>query len=393
MEAEAQCAYLNEINLTDGTITDDSDIWLFGGKTVYKNFFNHSKQVMEFNVENIVHHFKLTREQMILLALLVGSDYTVGLQGVGPVTALEILAAFPPSKTTHEFNLSHSQLLSGLGEFRRWFKKGCAPGPGRTSLKSKLKNVNFTENFPSLHVVQAYMEPTVDTSKESFTWAKPNILGLTEFARIKFGWTKEKSEEILSPIVKRLNDNRIQKSIKEYFKTTLKVDVGEAESKMSKRVKVAVNRLNCGPEQEEEVKIPRKRQQKNTKEVKKAKDARKKQASQLTDVPAGLERDEDVKFLLETAGSSSSKVEEVKELVENQLKNIRKNTQPNVKSVHKKEVIPQREREKSDLLKRKLKAIEVFRKSKQGPGYVQKRQKTKTAPKEEAELSESSSSD
>lgn len=39
MEAEAQCAYLNEINLTEGTITDDSDIWLFGGKTVNKNFF------------------------------------------------------------------------------------------------------------------------------------------------------------------------------------------------------------------------------------------------------------------------------------------------------------------------------------------------------------------
>ncbi|CAH0557370.1 unnamed protein product [Brassicogethes aeneus] len=38
MEAEAQCAFLDDVNLTDGTITDDSDIWLFGGKTVYKNF-------------------------------------------------------------------------------------------------------------------------------------------------------------------------------------------------------------------------------------------------------------------------------------------------------------------------------------------------------------------
>uniref|UniRef100_A0A182SWL0 XPG-I domain-containing protein n=1 Tax=Anopheles maculatus TaxID=74869 RepID=A0A182SWL0_9DIPT len=32
MEAEAQCAFLNQIEMTDGTITDDSDIWLFGGK-------------------------------------------------------------------------------------------------------------------------------------------------------------------------------------------------------------------------------------------------------------------------------------------------------------------------------------------------------------------------
>lgn len=57
MEAEAQCGFLNEINLTDGTITDDSDVWLFGGRTVYKNFFNQSKHVMEFDAENIQQSF------------------------------------------------------------------------------------------------------------------------------------------------------------------------------------------------------------------------------------------------------------------------------------------------------------------------------------------------
>lgn len=57
MEAEAQCAFLDAIGLTDGTITDDSDIWLFGGKTVYKNFFNQSKRVMEYKAEDIQHFF------------------------------------------------------------------------------------------------------------------------------------------------------------------------------------------------------------------------------------------------------------------------------------------------------------------------------------------------
>ena len=43
MEAEAQCAILDLTDQTSGTITDDSDIWLFGARHVYKNFFNKNK--------------------------------------------------------------------------------------------------------------------------------------------------------------------------------------------------------------------------------------------------------------------------------------------------------------------------------------------------------------
>lgn len=79
MEAEAQCAYLNEICLTDGTITDDSDIWLFGGQTVYKNFFDQNKHVLEFKSDNIQRLFHLDRQKLIQLSFLVGSDYTQGI--------------------------------------------------------------------------------------------------------------------------------------------------------------------------------------------------------------------------------------------------------------------------------------------------------------------------
>ena len=42
-EAEAQCAALDRTDQTHGTITDDSDVWLFGGRHVYKNFFSQNK--------------------------------------------------------------------------------------------------------------------------------------------------------------------------------------------------------------------------------------------------------------------------------------------------------------------------------------------------------------
>lgn len=44
-EAEKACAYLNMIGRCDGVITDDSDVLLYGARTVYKNFSLDNKKV------------------------------------------------------------------------------------------------------------------------------------------------------------------------------------------------------------------------------------------------------------------------------------------------------------------------------------------------------------
>lgn len=76
------------------------------------------------SVENIhlyVFYFpELSRAQLIQLAFLVGSDYTPGLKGVGPVTALEILSFFKESNEEEE---SRRVILSGLEKFKEWLKK------------------------------------------------------------------------------------------------------------------------------------------------------------------------------------------------------------------------------------------------------------------------------
>lgn len=89
---------------------------------------------------------ELARSHLVLLALLVGSDYTVGLTGVGPVTALEILSTFPVSRPDSR---DAHELLVSLTRFREW----CCNRPDtHSALAKKLRNVDVHEGKHGLQV-------------------------------------------------------------------------------------------------------------------------------------------------------------------------------------------------------------------------------------------------
>ena len=250
MEAEAQCAELVSLGLVDGVVTDDCDIFLFGGTRVYKNMFNSNKFVECYLSNDIEKELSISRDQLIGLAHLLGSDYTEGLPGIGPVTALEILSEFPSPDT-------------GLEEFREWWTatqlNGLKPNQETTTFRKKFKRAQATKlflpaQFPSHAVTEAYLKPDVDSNPEQFQWGVPDLDQLREFLMQTIGWSQERTDEVLVPVIRDMNQREregTQANITRFFGGNVGagVNLGEGAEKNvekgSKRMREAVGKLKA----------------------------------------------------------------------------------------------------------------------------------------------------
>ncbi|CAL8404077.1 unnamed protein product [Boreogadus saida] len=208
-EAEAQCACLDRRELTHGTITDDSDVWLFGGRHVYRNFFSQSKYIEHYQYTDLHNQLGLDRSKLINMAYLLGSDYTDGVPGVGYVTGMEILNEFPGPN------------LEPLTQLSTWWsaaKQRKASDPRDSKVKKKLRSLQLTAGFPNPLIAQAYLHPTVDQSESAFSWGRPHLEQIKEFCQSRFGWTNKKTDEALLPVIKQLNSQQSQPRIDSFFR-------------------------------------------------------------------------------------------------------------------------------------------------------------------------------
>lgn len=198
MEAEAQCAELVSLGLVDGIITDDSDIFLFGGTRVYKNMFNQSKYVECYLTSDMEKEYALHRQKLISFAHLLGSDYTEGIPGIGPVTALEILTEFA---SLEEFRDWWTQVQVGMnmsspeGSHAAFYKR----------FKKNASKIFLPPTFPDANVDNAYFEPEVDSDPSFFQWGVPDLHGLRNFLMTTIGWSQERTDEILVPVIRDMN--------------------------------------------------------------------------------------------------------------------------------------------------------------------------------------------
>jgi len=235
-EAEAQCATLEKLGLVDGIVTEDSDAFIFGGRTIYKNIFDEMKYTEAYISDDAEREMSLGHNEMVALAMLLGGDYTEGVKGVGIVNAMEVLEAFPVK----------DGLKQGLSEFRKWLdgfdlseEVNSMSAPVRdfdAKHKSAKGRWSVPDSFPCSRVISAYVSPVVDTSRQEFSWGEPDSEGLVTFSAKNMGWTKEETLKYLDPILHKMGDGYRQTRIDSFMKYEDSITFAKVQSKRLQKV-------------------------------------------------------------------------------------------------------------------------------------------------------------
>lgn len=277
-EAEAQCAVLEQLGIVQGVVTEDSDAFLFGAKTVYKNIFNDKKFVEVYLAEDAEREMGLAREDLVALAYFLGSDYTEGVTGVGIVNAMEIIQAF-------SMRTADGGPLAGLAKFKKWLDGYDFMGELVVGLKSKrmskakreesereknkkrLKKTSAEQaamdldeeealsgeeeeddsgaahadddklqafqlkhksgrskwtvpkNFPDEDVASAYLEPQANWDSAKFDCPIPKVHKVRKFCKDVLGWTDQDMDVQIDPIILRYSKKDTQQRIDSFYAT------------------------------------------------------------------------------------------------------------------------------------------------------------------------------
>ncbi|KAJ1980439.1 DNA repair protein rad2 [Dimargaris cristalligena] len=198
-EAEAECAQLSQQGLIDGIVTDDSDVFLFGGTQVFRHMFNQAKSVEYYLLADLGQEMAIDRTILIQLAYLLGSDYTDGIPGVGLVNALEILNEFRGP--------------AALADFKTWWLNATnpllpseshrPPTAGLERLRKLAPKIHLPDTFPDPQVRDAYGHPIVSQDATAFQWGFPDLDALRDYLGPRLRWPQSKVDQVLLPVLRR----------------------------------------------------------------------------------------------------------------------------------------------------------------------------------------------
>jgi len=177
-EGEAQASFMVRKGDAWAVASQDYDCLLFGAPRVVRNLTLSGKlqepEIIE--LEAALKKLSLTREQLVDLAILVGTDFNPGIKGIGPKKGLKLIRE-------------------------------------RGDIFGVLEEVDGDPGGDPLVLRRIFLEPDV-TEDYELKWRKPDREGVLEFLCSEHGFSEER---VLSALKKIEKASFTQKSLEEWF--------------------------------------------------------------------------------------------------------------------------------------------------------------------------------
>ncbi len=103
-EAEAQASYMTKNNSIFAVGSQDYDSLLFGAKHIVRNI-NLKEELELIDLEQNLKNLGIDQDRLIIMGMLIGTDFNEGVKGIGPKTALKIVKTYDLEYIIKKYNL------------------------------------------------------------------------------------------------------------------------------------------------------------------------------------------------------------------------------------------------------------------------------------------------
>lgn len=100
--------------------------------------------------------------------------------------------------------------------------------------------IDVPDLFPDPRIYESYISPMINPDLTSFEWGVPDLKEIREFLNEKLGWSEEKVDQVLIPVLKEMNRRQTegtQMTIDKFFP----VMQGREMTHRSNRIQKVVN--------------------------------------------------------------------------------------------------------------------------------------------------------
>lgn len=191
-EGEAQAAYMTQKGTADYCGSQDYDSLLFGATYLVRNVtVSRRRRIPRRNtyvevfpevmkLDAVLKELEITREQLVDLAILMGTDFNPGVKGVGPKTALKLIK-----------------------------KHGCIE-----EVIPTLENAECVADYKEIQDV--FMNPDV-TDNYRLEWNPPNAKGIVDFLCRERDFSEDRVRNAVNKMAVSLKESKSKTTLESWF--------------------------------------------------------------------------------------------------------------------------------------------------------------------------------